>query len=91
MVIKSIVPASLAKISCLIYAAAGLVIGVIVTIGSIAGLATKQGGLSDVIFGIGAVIALPILYGVIGFVSSWLLAFVYNIAAKKVGGIQIDA
>jgi len=48
------------------------------------------GAAAGAIFGIGAVILLPLLYGIIGFVVTLIGAWIYNAAAKRVGGIEIQ-
>ncbi len=35
-------------------------------------------------------IFLPLIYGAMGFVFGSLMAFIYNFAAKYVGGIEIE-
>ena len=40
-------------------------------------------------FGIGAVIILPFFYAALGFVFSFIMAVLYNIAATLVGGIGV--
>jgi hypothetical protein len=40
--------------------------------------------------GVGAVIFFPIFYGVMGFVASLVGAWLYNIAAGIMGGIELD-
>jgi hypothetical protein len=43
------------------------------------------------LFGAGSIIILPICYGIIGFIGALLSAFIYNIAAKVTGGVEVDA
>ena len=92
MTIKRIHPMSLAKVSGFLYAMLGLIIGLCVTLLSLAG-AGKGGPLAGAfgaMFGVGAIIVFPILYGVIGFIGSLIGAALYNVAAGVVGGIVID-
>ena len=56
-------------------------------VGGDAALAIGGGG---VILGIVVMIALPIMYGVIGFIVGALSALVYNIFAGMVGGIEME-
>jgi hypothetical protein len=93
MVIKRIEPISVGKLAGILYAAIGLVIGVLVAfVGLIGGMAgTKEfGALAGGLVGIGAIIALPIFYGLLGFVVFMIGAWLYNVAAGFVGGIRID-
>ena len=41
-------------------------------------------------FGAGAIVILPILYGGLGFVATLIAAWVYNVVAGIVGGIELD-
>lgn len=62
--------------------------------GIIAGAAAKAGGGSPVpaIFGLGAVfvVFIPILYGIMGFIGGIIAAFIYNLVAKWIGGIEVE-
>jgi hypothetical protein len=40
--------------------------------------------------GIGAIIIFPILYGCIGFVATLVAAWLYNVVAGLVGGIEME-
>ena len=40
--------------------------------------------------GVGAVIVFPILYGLMGFVATLIAAWLYNVAAGVVGGVEVD-
>jgi hypothetical protein len=41
-------------------------------------------------FGVGAIIFFPILYGVLGFIGSLIGAGIYNLLAAMVGGVEIE-
>jgi len=41
-------------------------------------------------FGVGALITFPLMYGLIGFVGGLLVAFLYNLVAQRMGGLQLD-
>jgi hypothetical protein len=93
MVIKRFEPLSVGKVAGVLYAAMGLVVGVIVslaaTIGGLAGR-SEFGALAGGLVGIGAIVLLPILYGVLGLIVAVIAAWLYNLAAGFVGGIEID-
>ena len=42
------------------------------------------------IFGVGAIVILPIFYACIGFVITLIMAVIYNALASAVGGIEVD-
>ena len=86
MIVKRIDPASAAKICGVIYAAIGFIIGILVALVSSTGLGGMLGGG----FGMAAIIVLPILYGFGAAVVAFVGALIYNVAARKVGGVQLD-
>lgn len=92
MVLKRIGPVSLAKISGTLYAVIGLFIGAIFSLISMAGFASDAFGGSRMgaMFGVGAIILLPILYGCLGFVGSLIGAWIYNVVSGMVGGVEVD-
>ena len=57
----------------------------------VGGGATEEvgGAASRALFGVGAVIFLPVVYGAFGFLGSLLMASLYNVGAKWAGGIEI--
>ena len=72
MIIKRIGPLSCAKLSGLLYAVIGLVIGGVFSMAAMAGaFASETAGAAGIgaIMGVGAVIVFPILYGLMGFVA----------------------
>ena len=44
----------------------------------------------DLVAGLVTLVVLPIAYIVMGYVFGFALAFVYNLVAKKVGGVKIE-
>ena len=92
MLIKRVGPVSCAKILGAIYAIFGLAGGVIFSLISLSGMfagptSRLPGG---ALFGAFAIVLLPITYGIIGFVSALIGAWLYNVLAGIVGGIEMD-
>jgi hypothetical protein len=88
---------SLAKISGALYGLIGLILGAIFSLASIMASALMQSATNGnsraafgVLFGAGAIILLPILYGVIGFVSGLITGVLYNALAGVVGGVELE-
>jgi len=91
MIIKRIEPLQCGKVAGTLYALMGLLIGLLFTFISLAGGIPSDGlSVFGPLFGVGAVIVLPICYGVIGFLVSMLMAAFYNLVAKLVGGFEIQ-
>ena len=99
MIVRRIGVLSCAKVLGALYAALGLIFGAIITLmslmGAAMGAALSDGsgvgaGLFGMLLGVGAIIALPIFYGLLGFISGALMAWFYNLAAKFTGGIALD-
>jgi hypothetical protein len=101
MTIRRVGVLSLAKMQGLLMFVMGLIIGVIyglffmllgATMSSLAGRGEGQamGGISTVMVGLIMMIAIPIFYGIIGFIGGAIGGFVYNVAAGIVGGIKLD-
>jgi hypothetical protein len=93
MVIRRIEPMSAAKVGGMLYALLGLLIGVIFTLISFTGMGMMAGsgmGSYSMMFGAGAIIILPILYGILGFIFCGISAAFYNLAAKLAGGLEVQ-
>ncbi len=93
MVITRIGPISCAKISGALYAILGIIIGGVFSLVALAGgfaSETAEGAGIGAGIGVAAIIVFPILYGCIGFLGTLLVAWLYNIGAGLVGGIEID-
>jgi len=98
MIIRRVGVLSLGKVLGVLYAGIGLILGLIFSLLSVLGAAfgaalNDAGGpeaMFGALFGIGAIILLPILYGVLGFLSGLLTAALYNLTARLVGGLELD-
>lgn len=93
MIIKRVGPLSFARLTGLLYAVIGLLIGGIFSLVAIAGgLVSDSPELASFgpVVGIAAVIVFPILYGGLGFLTTLAAAWLYNIAAGIVGGVELD-
>lgn len=96
MVLRRIGALSLAKVMCAVYAVMGLIIGAILAVFSLFGAAIGASSAESaepflgVLFGVGAVVFLPIFYGVMGFLAGLIGAGLYNTLAGVVGGIQVE-
>ena len=93
MVINRVTPFSLAKISGTLYAILGLVFGALFSLIAMAGAMAgggENGSMFGALFGVGAIIMFPIFYGCIGFVGSLIIAWLYNVLAGMVGGVELD-
>ena len=99
MVIRRIGVWSAARLYGGICAAMGLLIGAIFALASMAGglawgLGGSQGGLSSgglgMLFGAGAIIVLPIFYGVLGIIGGAIGAALDNLFAGMFGGIELE-
>ncbi|MGI9102901.1 MAG: hypothetical protein ACR2IF_10710 [Terriglobales bacterium] len=92
--IKSFGVLSVAKISGLCYAAMGLCFVpfflLFFAIGSLAAKQQPNAQPFPVFFGVGFAIAAPFIYGLMGFVMGALGAFVYNLIAGWIGGIEME-
>ena len=95
MVLRRIDVLSTAKLLGILYAVFGLIGGVVFAVVALLGLfagnpdspaQTAFGAL----FGAGALVFFPILYGVMGFIGGALGAWLYNVLAGVVGGIRLE-
>jgi hypothetical protein len=97
MIIKRVAPLSVARIAGMLYAIIGFVIGGIFSLLAVAGAlipsdadASLFGPVVGLMIGVGAIVFVPILYGALGFVVSLFGAWLYNLVAGVVGGIEIE-
>ena len=96
MVIRKVGIGSAVKVSGVLYGLLGLVIGLCVALFAVVGLGAAAASNEDVpgwmgsLFGIGAIVIFPILYGVMGVIGGVLMAALYNLVASITGGLEID-
>jgi hypothetical protein len=96
MIIRRIGVWSLARIYGVITATIGLIIGLFVGLFSLAGAGAGLASDADTpawlmpIFGLGAIVFLPLFYGAMGVISGAIGAAIYNVFAGIVGGISVD-
>jgi uncharacterized membrane protein YkvI len=96
MVLKRVGIGSAAKLAGAIYASLGLIIGAVVALVSVAGAGLTAASQSEVpawigaVFGITAIVWMPLVYGVMGLVVGALSAALYNLFSRIVGGLRLD-
>jgi hypothetical protein len=84
--LRSIDVMSCAKMMGAIYACLGLIVLPFLLMAGFANLASGQGSIAFLFL---AVLA-PALYGGMGFVIGALTAWVYNVVARRIGGMQLE-
>jgi hypothetical protein len=99
-VIARVSPGSAFKVGLVLYALLGLIAGVLLALFSLmaGSIASHLGpsappGLSSAVGvagGVGAIIIAPILYGIFGGIIFGIAAWIYNLVAKWVGGLEVD-
>jgi hypothetical protein len=73
------------------YGLGGFIVGAIITLFTLGGMAANGGGgPGEVLFGIGSIVAIPIVYGIAGFIGGVIAACIYNIVASIAGGIEME-
>jgi hypothetical protein len=96
MIVRRIGPWSVGRVYGAMLAAMGLLFGGCIALLSLVGVGIAGHNDPNVpawvgaALGLGAVIALPIFYGVMGLVMGALMAALYNLFAGVVGGIDLD-
>jgi len=69
----------------------GLFFGGVISLMALGGAVAGGGDMmAGLIGGVGAVVILPLMYGVMGFVGGIINAVLYNLCASLVGGIKFD-
>ena len=89
--IKSVDVMSCAKVMGILYGVLGIFIVPVMLLGGLASMASgqREAAIPGVVFIVIGILA-PFLYGGMGFVMGALGAWIYNVIAKRIGGIQIE-
>lgn len=87
-------PLSVAKVAFVLYAIIGLIIGGIIACAALLGATfgaheSEGSAVLGALFGVGAVIFMPILYGCFGALGALVSSAIYNVVAGFVGGIEL--
>ena len=101
MIIRRFGVWSAARLYAGISACMGLLIGIVVallsTLGGLAGAAAAElnsglagAGAMGAVFGVGAIVILPIFYGVLGLIGGAIGAGLYNLFAGLFGGLEVE-
>jgi len=92
-VVKRVGIFSVGKVMGALYALIGLIAGAFISLFSLLGAAVGGGsteGIAGAIFGIGAIMIVPLLYGVFGLIGGIIMAALYNLIASMIGGVEIE-
>ncbi len=96
MVIRKIGVGSAAKVFGTLYALWGFIFGACIALFALVGSGLSSAGDDPVpgwmgaAFGVGAVVILPIFYGILGAIFGALTAAFYNVVAGMAGGLRLD-
>ena len=80
-------------LTALIYLIGGGLIALLSVMGAAIGNgggAAEGGGVMAILFGVGAVVILPILGLILGFIWGIIYAALFNLTAKMVGGLHLE-
>jgi hypothetical protein len=96
MIIRKVGIGSIVKVFGVMYGLLGFVIGAFFAMFALVGFGAASAANEDMpgwmgsLFGIGAVIILPIVYGIMGAIGGVLMGALYNLVASLTGGLEIE-
>jgi hypothetical protein len=90
MIVRRVGALSLAKVLAVVYVIVGFGIGFFVSCMALLGISGEDTREIGGLFGVGAIIFLPIFYSLIGFLSGLVTGAIYNWAVRWVGGIEVQ-
>jgi hypothetical protein len=89
--VKRVAPLQLGKMLALFYGIMGVILCPFFLLASLfASHVPPQQRIGLMAFGTGFALVLPFLYAALGFVGGIVSAFIYNIIAKWIGGIEVE-
>ena len=80
---------SVAKVTAAIMAIFGFIAGIMVAAFGTAAAIFAGAGALGAGFGIASIVIFPVMMAIYGFVIGAVSAFLYNIVAKRIGGIKV--
>src|SRR5215213_8015104 len=86
MIINRVRPLSVGKIAAFLYAIIGLFVGAVIAVFALFGGLLSGAAAA----GNAAIVIAPLAYGIMGFIGALIMAFIYNVVARVVGGIEVD-
>lgn len=90
-VVKRVGVLSYGKINGALGVLVGLIIGGLFSLLSLAGAAAGgREGAASMLFGVGAIVIVPIFYGVFAFIAGIIGGALYNLVASTIGGIELE-
>ena len=93
MKLKKLGIGSVGKTAAFLYGLMGLIFGAIFSLISMVGVAIGGGdepAWLGVLFGVGAIIIMPLFYGIVGSIVWMIGAALYNLSTRFTGGIEVD-
>jgi hypothetical protein len=94
MQLKRIGPLSLARLAAGLYGAIGAFAGLVFALAALVGTtfaheASDANPVLGLVFGVGAIVFLPLIYGVLGAIMALVVAALYNLLAGWLGGVEL--
>jgi len=89
MRIRRVAPLSMVKILAFICAVIGAILALLALAGAVIGPTAAEAPGVNVLFGAGAIVVAPILYGVLGAIGALIASVAYNVAADLMGGLEL--
>jgi xanthosine utilization system XapX-like protein len=80
-----------AKTIAALYALIGIIVGIVTLFVEVFSPPNVSGAPTGLLVGIVGLIAIPILYAVVGFIAVAITVWIYNIVAKRAGGVEFTA
>ena len=85
----------MAQIVASIYGIFGLIVGIFFSLAAFAGYAisdevAESASWLGPLFGVGAILALPVIYAIMGYLGGLIGAWVFNNVCQTMGGLKIE-
>tara|TARA_Y100000310_G_C20628048_1_gene787048 strand:+ start:411 stop:731 length:321 start_codon:yes stop_codon:yes gene_type:complete len=89
--LQAVLTAFVGLIAGILYSFGGLVVDVLVSIGWLSSASASTPGLSfGTVLAFGALVGMPIIFATFGFILGLVEALLYNLFARRFGGIEME-